>query len=631
MPFNTQLYPCPNDSIEIFLESEISLLKQKKEKEDHAVREIYSKDSAISLASVSNTLNLALLNDIKGDDTLADLRYAISLETRLERHQHTFIEVFIQANLQNIYGSDFAANEARIKLHNNIQELYPLALICCPRRWGKTFSTAWFVACTLLCTKNAKVVVFSPAQRQSMLFTKAVKLGLDLLVQYGQSAGFKFQYVLDNKEELEIINHKGDHCWMWALPAKEDTTRGLSPTLIICEEAAAMPERFFGTVVVPMVTVEKVAMIAISTIQETENYYSRLMDLKTDDGREAISVNKFFSVCNKCRENGKAKECTHKAGDSPSWITDQRKKLANSIYKQLGLTDLMEQEITGISHSKNAPAFEIEHITWLFTSQPLCIAREFELSPRLVFACIDPNGAGGSDVALVTMALNRGCMVILGIEAMASQKLEQCIPQIIEHFKRIRLLPKFESCVIVIFLESNMKWQALEIGELLFNHVKNIEIPDKQGIDTTQVFLADHGGRMSTGVFTTQEVKMRMYYKFCEYLNGHKIAFIDNFITVGKAKDTTKTKEDAIKLMFQNQLTNWAIQTTVPADPMTQITKISYGGKGRGENDDIAGTAQLLIYWTETYCMNEMLRHNNGGHSLIQSHNQNRKKKRNHL
>ena len=79
-----------------------------------------------------------------------------------------------------------------------------------------------------MCFRNVKIVVFSPAQRQSILFTELVREGLKFLAENGKHMGFKYTFVENNKEIIEITNHRGDTNKLYALPSKEETTRGKS-------------------------------------------------------------------------------------------------------------------------------------------------------------------------------------------------------------------------------------------------------------------------------------------------------------------------------------------------------------------------------------------------------------------
>lgn len=62
---------------------------------------------------------------------------------------------------------------------------------------------------------------------------------------------------------------------------------------IICEEAAAMDTAVFYEVVVPLLELDRTALICISTILDPCNYYSKLLELKDHNGESFFQVHRF--------------------------------------------------------------------------------------------------------------------------------------------------------------------------------------------------------------------------------------------------------------------------------------------------------------------------------------------------
>jgi len=229
---------------------------------------------------------------------------------------------------------------------------------------------------------------------------------------------------------------------------------------------------------------------------------------------------------------------------------------------------------------------------------------QFDRNQRLVYAFIDPNGAGASDVALVTAVNGQSGIVFLGAEAIAAKRIEDCVPHLIEHFKRIKQIPKFESCKFVTFVEANMQWQALQISDALQKFVPNIEFPNKFGIDLNEVRLDD--SKAQTGVYTTAEIKATMFNKFTEYLNMDRVSIYEDFVSVYLPDTKSKLSARDVNLKkAQTQLSNWYVRDTVSPDGLTR--KRGYGGKSSGQNDDLACSFQLLTLWSEMHVMNQAL------------------------
>ena len=55
--------------------------------------------------------------------------------------------------------------------------------------------------------------------------------------------------------------------------------------VIICEEAAAMDMSVFYEVVVPLMEMDRTSLICISTVKGSDNFYSKLLQMKDDRGR----------------------------------------------------------------------------------------------------------------------------------------------------------------------------------------------------------------------------------------------------------------------------------------------------------------------------------------------------------
>lgn len=161
-----------------------------------------------------------LVSKIKGDRILLELRLCLKCFKTRSKQQVIFHESFIQANLKNIYGDDFLSNEIRIKHENLIDQIQEFALVCCPRRFGKTTAVAMFIAAYLICCEDAKVVVFSPGKRQSSMLLKLI---IDKATELRDDFGYNYQISQQNAEVYAIVRN-GFEKIVRALPAKEEVS-----------------------------------------------------------------------------------------------------------------------------------------------------------------------------------------------------------------------------------------------------------------------------------------------------------------------------------------------------------------------------------------------------------------------
>ena len=205
--------------LNFLLKEEKRILKRINTKQKTELKDALRKRSLRPFEKLLQTQQEELaLSQIKGDQILLELRQCLKCFTTRSKHQILFHESFVQANLKNIYGDDFAANEIRIKLENLIDQVQEFALVCCPRRFGKTFAVAMFVAAYLVCCE-ATVVVFSPGKRQSTMLLQLIKEKTYEL----RESGWEFEVVQENAENF-CISRRGFIKKVQALPAKEEVS-----------------------------------------------------------------------------------------------------------------------------------------------------------------------------------------------------------------------------------------------------------------------------------------------------------------------------------------------------------------------------------------------------------------------
>lgn len=159
-------------------------------------------------------------SSVKGDEILRELREILSLFP-YHKFQEIFVELFIQSSLPNIYKDDFYANEYRIRVENNIEYLYMYSLLCCPRRFGKTYTASTYAAAAAVAIPNLKITIFSPSKRQSQLLMKQVKIHLTSIYSWG----YHFTEVKgENNQEFFSIKRDGTVRKITGLPGKEEVS-----------------------------------------------------------------------------------------------------------------------------------------------------------------------------------------------------------------------------------------------------------------------------------------------------------------------------------------------------------------------------------------------------------------------
>jgi hypothetical protein len=108
---------------------------------------------------------------------------------------------------------------------------HPRKILCCGRQTGKSTVGAVLAIHKALTQPGSTVLIVAPGERQAkLLFSKTLRL-------YKQ-AGYPLPAHSERRTGLELSNGS----IIEALPAVERTTRGYSVDLLICDEAAAVPD-----------------------------------------------------------------------------------------------------------------------------------------------------------------------------------------------------------------------------------------------------------------------------------------------------------------------------------------------------------------------------------------------------
>jgi hypothetical protein len=362
-----------------------------------------------------------------------------------------------------------------------------------------------------------------------------------------------------------------------------------------------MKEGFFWKVIGPVLTVDTASLICISTIQDDENYYSKLLNLVQENGKALFNTYKFYLACEECRAKKIASECVHNLHLLPAWLTVSKNQTVRSMYKQLGQTELLEQETMGVGHSINESAFQQNLVLQLFNKQetPFLRDNQIDLDPVCIYVSIDPSAGGkASDFAVCSAFYDRGTFVICGLEAIPSREDEDfAITQIVLHMKELRNIHRFRNTIIIVAIENNMGYVTKRIKKMVLENIYNVKILDKGDLDNTNRQL--NKDPLTTGLQTTDLLKEKMYILTKQFIQMRNIRFYENFTVVYKRSKQNLTHEDDVRDILNELKQQWlsyAIIKKVPLDPTSGRVKITLSGKLAGKDDLIMGVQLNLVY-----------------------------------
>jgi hypothetical protein len=182
----------------------------------------------------------------QGDRLLQDLRDALhhfdNMGYTRSTHQREFHASMMAACARHIFKDEFTDNFVRILQENGWDEARQEVMICCPRRFGKTFAVGMYVAAYLYTQPDTEICIFSPSRRQSEKMLELVKTFLHKL------PGASDRIIKANRERLWLrgdVHRADDIRKCSSYPSKVSTLKGVGGDLIICEEAAAMDTAVF--------------------------------------------------------------------------------------------------------------------------------------------------------------------------------------------------------------------------------------------------------------------------------------------------------------------------------------------------------------------------------------------------
>lgn len=371
-----------------------------------------------------------------------------------------------------------------------------------------------------------------------------------------------------------------------------------------------MPKKFFGTVITPVVGMERTCMIALSTIQGQDNYYSQLLNLRDETtGRPFFNIYKFNLACDACIASNQAKTCEHRLDELPEYLAPAKQLQIRQILRQIGLDAALEQETLNLSSSANDACFPSGTIENLFSK------KEYVLSPSdikdakipYVWCFIDPNNGGGSDLSICSAFQYRGSFVFCGGELLNTTTNSVAIPWIFRHFQGIRSQPKLEDALIFLFVENN---SPMLVNELLLqiNNKKAVRdvIPiNRFGFDTETVQLnhtttkKHHGNAISHGSVTTDVLKEKATEFFALGLDNNLFNFYETFCCVYSTQPNNPKHDQKREYMksAKLQLQNWSRCMKHMKDEMfVSKVKYTYSGKHAGRDDGAVSILMLTYY-----------------------------------
>jgi hypothetical protein len=182
----------------------------------------------------------------------------------------------------------------------------------------------------------------------------------------------------------------------------------MSPDVVILEEGAFAESSLYFEVLAPLTVVNNTVLLGISSPQSEDNYWSRLTNLKNNEGVPVFKNVNVKMACDACIAANKAADCIHKLSSLPYWKDAVKQKQLELIMSSD--PDLYLRENFGLVTTDKIYYFSSKMVMD-FLSNP-----RWESNAKIdkVYVSIDPSGGGsGSNFAICSTFHCAGEVVVM--------------------------------------------------------------------------------------------------------------------------------------------------------------------------------------------------------------------------
>jgi hypothetical protein len=322
------------------------------------------------------------------------------------------------------------------------------------------------------------------------------------------------------------------------------------------------------------------AVLAISTPDTEDNYYSQLMEMTLKDSDETIfRTIKIGLSCEQCVARKVAK-CPHTASRLPPWKSDARQELTEHI--MAGDPARMHRELHGMVGSKQQFVFK----TFTRAFNGLAPYRWLR-PPNVLHLAIDPSGGGASEYAYCLVGHEEGKDVIIGYYSIDTSDSNDIKSLFMALFKRLRHSRTYQDALVIVYVEANMSHFIPVDMERLF--LSEGEIFGRVEFQRMKM----KNNMIRPGVLTTHDDKEQFVNYVRLQLGAGNILFAEELLGL-------ESRLAEHRRLLIDQLNNYRKDIKESLDPGFAEEKITYTGKSGGKRDDLCIALQLSLYHMQT-------------------------------
>lgn len=508
-----------------------------------------------------------------------------------DHNQRMFHECMMKASLPRIFGValwKMKSKEIMKRLGIADETHNPNLVISTPRRNGKTAATAMFAAAMLYAVQGTSIVTYATNQRTASALMMIVK---DFYMQIEPRNGL----VAVNSSEAFVISPDGDpsnplRSSVRALPSSSSGTRGISPHIVIIDEAGHVPDDLMMDTVFPLMMVEGVVVIAVSTPpMNDEQVFLEMFEVTNSKGERFFKGIQISTVCKKCSAKKKT-DCPHMPNTRPQWLSPQAIADLEKLYSlQPGR---YMREMQGEHTSDLVEVFPKKYVSSLF-EKPRVVFEEHYV-PDVVFVSIDPSGGSTSKTAFTAHVWDtENRFILVGLSQVSMESTDGLAEQkaLKSFVNSLQTIADFQYAYFVFIIEANLSKVRVNdlAGAILSWNSKQFRV--MRTLDRSAPPKDSGGHEKDFGVWVTADGKEAMQQQTNAFLRADRIFIADQL----QANETDLQ-------VFQEQFTHYKRVFKVVKNPAFQRSFYSYSGKtSSGRNDDMLMAMMMGLVMSKYY------------------------------
>lgn len=498
------------------------------------------------------------------DNLRAKLATYDTTTSKYRSYNQMLIHTLLASSLaRHVYGSMLDKFEDEIKRYNGWTTVRQEIAITMPRRSGKSTAVGTFIAAAMLTVPGFNCACFAASARSA-----GKDSGMFKIVRGALRKHFKYEKrpeEHDNAETLEVIID-GDKREFHSYPGGLHTLRGVGGNFIVVEESSYIKDLAYFEVIVPLLALDNVAFVALSTLgEDTEGWFNRLI--------ESGDVESFvvMYVCEACVAKGKIDPCVHNEWMVPQWSNSERMETQKKFYGEAHKETFLRESVGLVRDETDDRVFSHIKIRDVVAAPPV----DFLFAVRQIFITIDP--VAGTEIReknlsdFAVIAIASPGTVFMGGLALNIVETEEYRKPLHEFLTRLRSHELTKDATLVIDVESGTGLTAPDVYAWAADNFRNIvlvnDMDRKQGTLTTNktkqemmelTRLLLHKGEIGiwrhfvsdipTAVFIDKWAKQMNAYKRI-FVKGQSITSKNTCIYSGKGEN--KDKLDDVCVTFQ--------------------------------------------------------------------------------